>query len=131
MTTDTSKAVARSGMVLAAVLMMLAGLFQFFQGISAVAKDDIYVNAPNYVYKFDTTAWGWIHLILGAIIAISGFFLLQGKDWARGVAIVVVGLSALSQFFFLPYYPLWAMVIIALDIFIIWAIVKAPSGDNY
>jgi hypothetical protein len=109
--------------------MMMAGLFQFFQGISAVAKDDIYINAPNYVYKFDTTTWGWIHLIFGAIVAISGFFLLQGQAWARGVAIVLAGISAITQFFFLPYYPLWAMVIIALDIFIIWAIVKAPGGN--
>jgi hypothetical protein len=131
MTTETGKAAARSGMILAAILMMMAGLFQFFQGISAVAKDDIYINAPNYVYKFDTTTWGWIHLIFGAIVAISGFFLLQGQAWARGVAIVLVGISAISQFFFLPYYPLWAMVIIALDIFIIWAIVKAPGGDWY
>ncbi|WP_203913174.1 DUF7144 family membrane protein [Rhizocola hellebori] len=131
MTSDTSKAVARSGMVLAAFLMMLAGAFQFFQGISAVVKDDIYLNAPNYIYKFDTTTWGWIHLILGAIVAISGFFLYQGKDWARGVAIVLAGLAALSQFFFIPYYPLWAILIIALDIFIIWAIVKAPAGNNF
>jgi hypothetical protein len=129
MTTNTGKAVAQSGMILAAVLMMLAGAFQFFQGISAVAKDDLYINAPNYVYKFDTTTWGWIHLILGLIVAISGFFLLQGKDWARGVAIVLAGLAAISQFFFLPYYPLWAMLIIALDIFIIWAIIKAPGKD--
>ncbi len=130
MTSPTGYAAARSGMILAAVLMMLAGLMQFFQGISAVAKDDIYINAPNYIYKLDTTTWGWIHLILGAIIAISGFFLLQGKAWARGVAVVLAGIAAITQFFIIPYYPLWALLIIALDIFIIWAVIKAPARDD-
>jgi len=107
--------------------MIMNGLFQFFQGIMAVAKDDVFVSTTNYVFQFNTTSWGWIHLIFGLIIAVVGFFLLTGAVWARAVAIALVGLQALTNFFFLPYYPWWALVIIALDIFVIWALATAPT----
>jgi hypothetical protein len=119
--------VAAGGMVFAAVLMLLNGLLQFFQGIAAVARDDIYVNTPNYIYKFNVTTWGWIHIVLGIIVGLTGFALFRGSTWARGVGIGLVSLQLLPNFFFLPYQPLWAMVIIAMDIFIIWSLAKAPD----
>jgi hypothetical protein len=118
---------ARGGVVFAAWLMMLSGLFQFFQGIAGVAKGGFFAVGSNYAYKIDTTAWGWIHIVLGIIVAITGFFLLNNSGWARGVGVGLAMLQALAQFFFLPYYPLWSISIIALDIFIIWALVTAPS----
>ena len=124
---STKTALAAGGVLFAAVLMIMNGLFQFFQGIMAVAKDDVFVSTTNYVFQFNTTSWGWIHLIFGLIIAVVGFFLLTGAVWARAVAIALVGLQALTNFFFLPYYPWWALVIIALDIFVIWALATAPT----
>jgi hypothetical protein len=117
---------ATGGLLFAAALMIMSGLFQFFQGIAAVAKDQIFVAVGNYVYKFDTTSWGWIHLIIGIIVAVVGFFVMTGATWARWVGIVIVGLQALSNFFFLPYYPLWSLVIIGIDVFVIWALAAAP-----
>jgi hypothetical protein len=120
---------ARGGMMFAGVVLILVGVFQFFQGIGAIAKDDIYVGVPNYVFKFDTTAWGWIHLFVGLGVAVTGYFVLTGAVWARGVAIGLAALSAFTNFFFLPYYPLWALIIVALDVWVIWALVKAPVDE--
>ncbi len=135
MSTPTqSRPMATGGLLFAATIMVLAGLFQFFQGIIGVAKDEIFVTTPNYLLRFNTTTWGWIHLILGLVIMVTGFFVFTKAPWARGVAIVLVALQAFSNFFFLPYYPFWALTLVALDIFIIWALTVAPGRageDSY
>jgi hypothetical protein len=114
-------------MVFAAIMLVTLGIWQVFEGISALAKDDVFVRAPDYIYKFNLTAWGWIHLIIGAVAVIAGFGLFTGAVWARALGIAFAVLSAIAQFFFLPYYPLWALAIIALDIFVIWALATARS----
>src|SRR4051794_22362421 len=108
--------------VFAGCIMVLIGFFQFFEGLAAVVRDDQYVVTSRYAYKVDTTAWGWIHLIWGAVVFGAGFGVLTGRTWARVVGIIVVGASAFAQFLSLPYCPLWAMLIIALDIACIWAL---------
>jgi hypothetical protein len=113
-------------MVFAAMLMVLAGLFQFFQGIASVAHDHLLIVRSGYTYRLDTTAWGWIHMILGVLIAVVGFGVLSAVKWARTIGIALAGLQALSSFFFIPYYPWWALTIIALDVLVIWAL---ASGD--
>lgn len=122
----TKAAWSTGGMLFAAVMMFTLGAFQFLQGLAAVIKSEFFVVAPNYTFEIDTTAWGWIHLIIGATVAIVGFFLFSGAQWARVIGIVVAVISAISQFFFLPYYPIWAIVIIAMDVFVIWALATAP-----
>jgi hypothetical protein len=129
-TTTQSRPVATGGMLFAATIMVISGLFQFFQGIAGIAKDQIYVGTPNYAFKFDTTAWGWIHLIIGIIVAVTGFFVFTAAPWARMVAIGLVSLQALSNFLFLPYFPFWALIVIALDLFIIWALAVGPVREE-
>jgi hypothetical protein len=128
-TNQAARSWATGGMVFAGIVLILSGLFQFFQGIAAVAKDDIYVAVPNYVLKLNTSSWGWIHLIIGILVALTGFAVLSGATWARAVGIGLAALSAFTNFFFLPYYPLWALVIIGLDIFVIWSLASAPRRD--
>lgn len=130
MSSPTARSWATGGVVFAAVVMMLSGVFQLFQGIAAITKDQFFVVSANYAFKIDTTAWGWIHLALGIIVAITGFFLLSNSAWARGAAIGLIMLQALAQFFWLPYYPLWALLIIALDIFVIWALLHSPDVES-
>jgi len=113
---------AVGGTVFAAVLMMIAGVFQVIAGITAIAKDKFFVSAPNYLLTFDVSRWGWIHLAFGGLLVIAGFFVLRGDTWARAVAIALVSLSAIANFLFLPYYPFWALVVIAIDVFVIWAL---------
>lgn len=116
----------RGAAVPAAVLMMLVGAFQALQGLAAIIDDDVFVVRADYPYDLDVTAWGWGHLIIGAILVVAGFFLRTGSATAGGVAMALAGMSAIANFAFVPYYPFWSMLIIALDVFVIWAI--ASSG---
>jgi hypothetical protein len=127
---STSRAWAEGGTVFAATMLMILGLYQVFMGIAAIARDQFFIVAPNYVYNIDTTVWGWIHLAIGVVAAVTGFFLFTQANWARWVGIAMAGLSALANFFFLPYYPIWSLVIIALDVFIIWSLATIGSRDR-
>jgi hypothetical protein len=91
-------------------------------GLIAIFENEFYVATRNYLFQFDATTWGWIHLILGLLVAFAGYGLLSGQTWARVVAITLAVLSAITNFLWLPYYPFWSMLIIAVDIFVIWAV---------
>ena len=119
---------AVGGLIFAATMMIMLGIWQVFVGIAAIANDDIFVIARGYTYDLDTTAWGWIHLVLGALSAVAGFFLFSGAMWARGVAIALAALAAIDNFIFLPYYPLWSLAVIALAVYVIWAVATADSN---
>jgi hypothetical protein len=106
----------------AAIMMLMSGVFQAIEGLVAIFENEFYVATRNYLFQFDATTWGWIHLIGGIIVALAGWGLLSGQTWARTVAIIVAVLSAIANFAFIPYYPFWSLLIIALDIFVIWAV---------
>jgi hypothetical protein len=112
----------------AAVIMIMAGVFQALQGLVGIFENEFYVPTRNYLFQFDATTWGWTHLILGLIVAFAGWGLLSGRTWARVAAITLAVLSAIANFAFIPYYPFWSLLIITLDIFVIWA-VAAHGGE--
>ncbi|MEU0717787.1 hypothetical protein ABZ498_11465 [Streptomyces lavendulocolor] len=113
----------------AAVMLFVAGVLAVFRSIMALAEDDIFVTTPDYVFAFDLTTWGWIHLVLGAIAMVVGLGLLRISTWARVAGVVVAGLVIMSNFLSLPYYPVWSMVMIALSGLVIWALCVV-RGDN-
>jgi hypothetical protein len=114
----------------AGFILVIASVFSLLEGIAAAASDSVYVRGLNYTWEFDVTAWGWFHIIIGAIGLAAGIGLLVGQTWARVCGIVIAGLSMLSNFAFMPYYPFWAIVIIAFDVFVIWALCQQIStGD--
>jgi hypothetical protein len=114
---------AAVGLILfAAMIMIMAGTFQALSGLVAIFENEFYVATSNYVFQFDATSWGWIHLLVGLVVALAGFAVLSGRTWGRVVGITLAMLSALTNFLFIPYYPFWALTIIALDVFIIWAL---------
>jgi hypothetical protein len=115
---------AIGGRAFAGVLMLVVGVFQGIAGITAIADDGFFVVAENYVFDLDPTAWGWIHLILGVTVAVAGWSLLVGKVWGGMVAIALATLSAIANFFMIPYYPFWSILIIALCIWVIWALTR-------
>lgn len=117
---------ALGGVGFAATMMVVIGLFQVIAGLTAIFDDEFYVITQNYTFDLDVTAWGWIHLLLGIGLAVVGYFLFVGATWARWTAIVLVGISMFANFMWLPYYPLWALIIIALDVAVVWAI---STGD--
>ncbi|MFD3511170.1 hypothetical protein [Nocardia sp. NPDC058666] len=106
----------------AGILLAVVGVLQIFEGISAVANDDLIVVGPEYTYQFDLTSWGWWHIILGAIAVIVAIGLLAGQTWGRVSAMVIAALSIVANFLWLPYYPWWSILIIAIDIVVIWAV---------
>ena len=106
----------------AAIMMMLSGGFEILQGLSAIIKKNLYVVNKDYIYKINVNGWGWIHLILGVIVLLAGIALLGGALWARIVGIAMATLIAIANFLWLPYYPVWAIVLIALNVVVIWAL---------
>jgi len=115
--------------VFAGVIMIMVGIFQALSGLSAIINDKFYVVTPNYAYEIDVTGWGWIHLILGIVVALAGFYVLTGRLWARIIGITMALFSAIANFFFIPYYPVWSVLIIALDVFVILAL-ATYRGDR-
>jgi predicted membrane metal-binding protein len=115
---------AVGGLVFAATMMITVGIFQFIQGLAALINDEFFVVLPNYAFELDVTAWGWIHLIVGVLVALAGFYLLAGSQVAGTVAIVMAALSAVANFFFVPFYPFWSLLMIAIAVYIIWAIAR-------
>lgn len=122
---------AGSGWLLfASALMIFGGLMMALEGIAALSDDDVFVSTRNYVFEFDLTGWGWIHLILGIVITLAGFALTQGATWARIVGGSLAGLAMLANFVWLPYAPVWAIILIAMNGFVIWALCTAPSPSK-
>jgi hypothetical protein len=109
----------------AGLLMIVIGFLDFFQGLIAVVRDKYYVLGPEQIIVFDLTTWGWITLIWGIIVALAGFALLAGQGWARWFTIVVASLNFIVQLGFVGSnrYPLWALVAMALNIVVLYALI--------
>jgi hypothetical protein len=105
----------------AAVILILVGFFGIIQGIVGLLNNEFYVVTEKWVFQFDITTWGWIQILVGIIALGAGFGLIAGQAWARAVAVVAACLSIVANFLWLPHYPWWAMLVIAFDVFIIWA----------
>ena len=106
----------------AAILLMMGGVWGVIVGIAGITEDEFFVVTPDWIFQFDATAWGWMHLIAGVILFLSGLGIFSGNVMARTVGVIVAGLSAIVNFAWMPYYPVWAIVAIAVDIAIIWAL---------
>jgi len=117
-----SSATAAGFVFFAGIMMIVVGIFGAIEGLAAIIKNEFFVVSPNYAFKVDASAWGWIHLIIGIVVIFAGLAIFQGKLWARLVGIAMASISAITNFFFIPYYPVWAILIIAIDVFIIWAL---------
>lgn len=113
--------------VLAGVLLILNGLWSFLEGLTAVLRQSFFVTTPNYTYQFNVHGWGWVHIGLGIVLFAAGACVMLGQAWAKVVGIVLAVFSGIASFMFLPYYPVWSIIVIALDVFIIWALATGLS----
>lgn len=119
-------ALATGGLIFAATMLIIIGIFQVLTGIAAVVRAQFFLLVGNsYAYQLSTVTWGWIHIVIGALVIVTGFALFSGSAWARAIGIAMASISAISYFFFVPYYPLWSLLVIALNIFAIWAMATA------
>ena len=119
---------ASSFAVFAGLMMIIVGLNQALLGFAGVLEDDVYVPVQDYVYGFDLTTWGWLHLGFGLVLVLMGVSVLRGKAWARAAGIWLVMLNLVASFVFIPYYPVWAVLLIALNVAVIWGLARY-DGD--
>jgi hypothetical protein len=117
---------AFAGAMLAGVLMILTGLYGFLDGLAMLLRAPffVFVRHSSYAYVWSTHGWGWVELILGAVVVAAGVCVILGMVWARVVGVILATLSAVASFMILPYYPIWSIIGIAVDLFIIWALVS-------
>jgi len=114
----------------AGILLIISGLWDVVIGLSGILADKIFVSTPEYLYAFDLTGWGWVHLILGLVVGGTGIGVLKGMTWARIVGVALASASLLVNFAFLPHYPFWSILVIALDVLIIWQLASQPWGKD-
>ncbi len=118
-----SESDAGAGWVMfAGIILITVGIFQAFAGLVGILEDQFYAVTPEYVVQFDATTWGWIHMIVGLIVVAAGFGIFSGNVLARTVGVFAAIGSMISVFFWLPWYPVWGVIVIAMDIAIIWAL---------
>ncbi len=111
-----------SGRTLAAVsVMLILAAFQLLEGIRAVVVGGTFIDPTGFAYQANNTAFGWLHIGLGALVALTAFALISGRAWARAAAVATVILVAVASFFWIPFLPLLAFFLIALSVFVIWA----------
>jgi hypothetical protein len=107
-----------------AIMLVIAGTFDIIWGLTALFRDQIFVVGRNgNVISADYTAWGWVHLILGIIVFVTGLALFTGRYWARVLGVLLAFLSSVAQLLVIFSYPVWAVMVIALDMLVIYAIV--------
>jgi hypothetical protein len=105
-----------------AVVMLVDGIFGLMRGIMGIAHNQVFVTTPNYAFHFNLTAWGWIQAVLGVLLVAVGYCILRGAAWARLAGICLASLSVLANLLSLPYFPLWSLIGVALDLAVIWAL---------
>jgi uncharacterized membrane protein len=121
---------AIGGITFAGTMLMLIGVFHAIDGLTAIVNDEFFVVTQNYTFDLDTTVWGWIHLVIGILLVITGTGLLARQTWAGVTAIFLAMLSAVANFFFIPYYPFWSILVIALDVWVIWALTRPGAIET-
>jgi len=127
-TTGSPSRLAVGTTVAAAVILIIGGICHAMQGFVGIATNEFYVATQRWIFQFDVTTWGWIHVLVGVIAVVAGVGLFSGAVWARTIAVLIAAVSILVNFAWLPYYPVWAILIIAFDMFVIWAL-TAHSRD--
>ena len=116
--------------VTAAVILILAGVLHAMQGVVGLVNNEFYVATQNWLFKFDTTTWGWVHILVGLVAIGTGIGLFYGAVWARTLGVIVAAVSIFANFIWMPYYPVWAILVIAFDFFVIWALTAHGRDIN-
>lgn len=129
--TGTSMATGTPGpLVAAGIFMVLVGAFHVVQGVVALANDTFFEGGKAYWFQWDVTAWAWVHLGLGVLVAATGIALMRSADWARTVAMIVASLSILGSFLWMPHFPVWSLAVLALDVFVIYAVTTTRPAHH-
>jgi hypothetical protein len=116
-----------------AAVMILLGLFQALFGLVALVDRSFFAVRTNQLLAITSySAWGWIHLVLGALALAAGLgIILGGHLWARVLGVAVALLSAVANLGYLKASPVWSLLLITLDVLVIFALtVHGREIDN-
>ncbi|WP_406339634.1 hypothetical protein [Streptomyces sp. NBC_00649] len=113
----------------AVVTLLVSGPLSILLGASGIAGDTVFVS-NRYAYRFDLTAWGWLHLLIGVALVVAGLGVAAGKTWGRGAGICVAAISLITQFMFIPYYPAWSITVMAIDLLIVWSLARSSAATG-
>jgi hypothetical protein len=116
-------------LIFASVLLLVIGFWNLIQGISAIARSHVYVANARYVFG-DLRSWGWVTLIISILVLLAGIGVLIGNQMARWFAVVMLGINAIEQMFFIPAYPFWSLTIIAMDVVALYGLCAYGSRAN-
>ncbi len=108
--------------VFASFMMIMIGFFQAIVGLTAIVKDQFFVATPQALVSIDVSTWGWVHLALSILVILAGYAVMDGKVWGRTVGVVIALASAVANLAFIPYYPVWSVIVIAVDVLVIYAL---------
>lgn len=109
--------------VFAGIMMIIAGALWAIQGFIAIFQNDVVILGKEGALFLNVTGWGWVHMILGLLLLLCGFLVMQGNLFGRTIAVILVILSIILNFVWMPVYPVWAIVVITLDVFILYAVI--------
>lgn len=104
----------------AGVVMIVLGSLDAIWGLAAIVNDEVVVVGGHGALIFDLTTWGWVQLVLGALVGLSGIGLLVGNEIARVLGISLLAINAVLQVVWFTAAPLWAVLMIALDVVLIY-----------
>lgn len=108
--------------IFAGMMVTILGFFNVIDGLVALFQDEFFVPTQAGLLVFDITAWGWIHLIVGVVMILAGTAIFSGALWGRVVGIIVAALNAIAQMAFVSAFPVWSILIIALDVVAIYSL---------
>jgi hypothetical protein len=118
--------------VFAGFVILIVGVMDVLQGFFGILEDEYVVATTKGLAIVDITAWGWLTLLWGGLLIVAGLGLLSGAGWARWLAIIGVGVNAIQQVAFLANYPnaypLWNLLIVALNILVLYALTARWAG---
>ena len=112
----------------AGLMMTMMGFWWIMAGLVALVNDEFFVATQEWIFQFDASTWGWVHIILGVVVLFAGFGLFSSAVWARVVGVTIAVITGLIAFAWLPWYPLWAILFIVVSIAVIWAL--TVHGDD-
>jgi uncharacterized membrane protein HdeD (DUF308 family) len=116
--------------VMAAMLMILSGLWDILEGIAAIARGTFFITLPHYAYNISVSGWGWFHLILGIVVFLGGVALFTDQMWARMLGTTLALISAVVNFLYIPYQPVWSIIVVAVNVSVIWALLTPRQRDH-
>jgi hypothetical protein len=110
--------------VFAGTLLLLDGIFQFIIGlVSAFNNQWFAVMGQSHTLVWSYATWGWIQMLIGVVLAAVGLSLFSGSMFGRVMGVLIAGLSAIANLAFIGVYPIWSLVVIAVDILVMYALI--------